>query len=192
VRLLARSGIDMVVLQHADAGGHWGSFLDPDRQPTDRPASSVPDLDQLIASVAAETDLPVIAAGGLMDGRDIGRVMAAGAAGAQLGTAFIACPETLASDAYRARLVSSPSTRSTHRISGRTARGLDNALMQALDSVAVAVPDYPLAYDAVKRLIAAVGDPEFAVMWAGAGASRARALPAGELVRRLIDELAAC
>lgn len=186
--LLSRSGIDMLVLQHTDAGGHSGAFLDLGNR--ERPASATPDLDRLVASCAEELALPVIAAGGLMDGRDIGRVIAAGAAGAQLGTAFIACPETSASEAYRARLVSNPATRSTHRISGRLARGIESALIQALEGIDVAVPDYPVAYDAVKRLVAAVGDPEFAVMWAGAGSSRARALPAAELIMRLIEELA--
>jgi nitronate monooxygenase len=183
-RELARSGIDVIVLQHSDAGGHSGAFLGD-------PADAGSELATLVAAMRTELELPVVAAGGLMDGGDIGAVLAAGAAAAQLGTAFVACPETLASDTYRDRLRGRRATRTTARISGRSARGIENPLMQALDGLDVEVPDYPLTYDAIKQLVAAVNEPAFSVMWAGAGAARARPMPAAELVGRLEDELAA-
>ena len=184
-RLLEERGIDFVVLQHSDAGGHSGRFL------REEDSDDGQDLETLVRAAVAALGIPVVAAGGLMDGRDVHRILGAGAAGAQLGTAFAVCPETMAGEAYRARLLEGGMTRVTARISGRPARGLDNSLMQTLAELEVEIPDYPLTYDAVKQLIAATNEADFSVMWAGAGAGRARRMGAADLVRRLADELGA-
>jgi nitronate monooxygenase len=184
-RLLEKRGIDFVVLQHSDAGGHSGRFLEEEL------GDEGQDLESLVQAVVASLEIPVVAAGGMMDGRDVRRVLGAGAAGAQLGTAFAVCPETLTGKAYRARLLEGGVTRVTSRISGRPARGLDNSLMRALTDLEAAIPDYPLTYDAVKQLIAATNEADFSVMWAGTGAGRTRFIGAADLVRRLSDELGA-
>ena len=112
------------------------------------------------------------------------------AATASCGTAFIGAVESLAGADYR-RMLTEARTRLTGAISGRPARGLDNALMQWAATVDAPVPDYPLTYDGVKQLVAAVADPTFSVMWAGAGASRSRFMAAAELVRQIEREMSA-
>ncbi len=182
--LLADNGVDGLVMQGYGAGGHSGAFL----APPDPATGGRQGLLKLIRDTVAAVTLPVIAAGGLMDGADVREMLDAGASGAQLGTAFIGCPESLASDAYR-RALPGGSTELSSRISGRPARGLNNELMRWASAVAAEPPDYPLTYDGVKQLIAARNDSGFSVMWAGEGAARTRALPAAELVRRIQSEL---
>ena len=132
-----------------------------------------------------------------MDGAGIAAVLDLGAVAAQLGTAFIACPESSADAAHRAALFGPAAgrTQMTALISGRPARGLPNGITALTDSVLAgrAVPDYPIAYDAAKALAAAArarGDGGFGAQWAGQGAPLARALPAAELMAALKDELA--
>lgn len=126
-----------------------------------------------------------------MDGSGIVAALALGAAGAQLGTAFIACPESAADAAYRSGLFGPGAhrTRVSAAISGRPARGLENDFMRRADETRVA--PYPYAYDIGKALNAAAraaGDHGYAAQWAGQGAPLARALPAAELVRLLDEE----
>jgi nitronate monooxygenase len=181
------AGVDIVIAQGAEAGGHRGVF-DPEQE----------DLQLgtfvLVRAIAAASRLPVIAAGGIMDGRGIAAALQLGAAGVQLGTAFILSPESVANNAYRAALKSQRSheTRITSVISGRPARGLVNRMHTEVDRpTAPAVPDYPIAYDAGKALTAAAtarDNHEFAAQWAGQGAPLAREMPAGELVEMLVRE----
>lgn len=175
------AGVDVLVAQGIEAGGHRGNF---DPAAADAQHGTL----DLVRGLVAAFDLPVVAAGGIMDGAGIAAARAAGACGAQLGTAFIACPESAADAAYRARLVGGEPTRFTKNVSGRAARGFANAL----SALSAAPPDYPLAYDAAKALHAAAlrqGSREYAVQWAGSGAARARALPAADLVERLAAEM---
>ena len=178
---LAETGVDAIVVQGYGAGGHSGAFL----QEPDPGTAGMAGLVDLVQRAVAAVPVPVVAAGGLMDGDDVRRVLAAGAVAAQLGTAFVASPESLAGPAYRSRLLSGGETRLTRLISGRQARGLVNPLLEALEGLGLNPPDYPLTYAAVKRLVAAAGDPAFSVMWAGEGAGRATPLPAAELVQRI-------
>jgi len=183
--LLAASGVDVLVMQSYDAGGHSGAFLgSPDPMSGGRAG-----LVNLIRETARCVDLPLVAAGGLMDGADIREVLDAGAAGAQLGTAFIGTPESLAGDEYRQMLKTSKQTEITEVISGRPARGLINPLMTWAGSVNLPVPDYPFTYDAVKQLVALSDDPTFSVMWAGTGAGRTRDLPVQAVLQRIADVL---
>ncbi len=190
-RSIAAAGIDAIVAQGIEAGGHRGMF-DPDAH--DDALGTV----ALTRLLVRETPLPVIAAGGIMDGAGIAAALDLGAVAAQLGTAFIACPESAASDAYRAALTGEGGyhTVLTSLISGRPARALANRFT-ALEAQRAGgrPPDYPIAYDAGKALhaaAAATGEHGFGAHWAGQGAPLARALPAGELVRVLGEELAAC
>ena len=186
----SRVGVDAVVAQGFEAGGHRGMFTPsaPDSQ------MGVLALTRLLV---AQLDLPVIAAGGIMDGRGIAAVLALGAAAAQLGTAFIACPESSADQYHRDALFGpgAAMTQMTTVISGRPARCLPNKFT-ALRSAALkdlAVPDYSIAYDAGKALTAAAkakGDGGFGPQWAGQGAPLARAMPADLLIATLRDELA--
>ena len=139
--------------------------------------------------------IPVIAAGGIMDGAGVAASLTLGAAAAQLGTAFIACPESSADAGYRAALLGPPAehTVMTSAISGRPARCLANRFTALGVGVEQgAVPDYPIAYDAGKALHAAAkaaGEFGYGAQWAGQGAPLARALPAAELVARLRSEM---
>lgn len=181
------AGVDMLVAQGVEAGGHRGTY-DPAIEP------NISTLD-LTRQLVRQSRLPVIAAGGLMDGVDLATALRAGAVAGQFGTAFVACPESAASVAYRAALLQQPPlpTALTTVISGRPARGLTNRFMHDVDQPGrPAVAAYSRAYQAGKALIAAAqqaGDPGFAVQWAGTGVGRARALPAAELVRTLAAEL---
>ncbi len=182
---LAAAGCDAIVAQSHGAGGHSGAFLGPPDPATGQRKG----LLALIAATAKAVDVPVVAAGGLMTGADIRMALEAGADAVQLGTAFVACPESHCSDAYRRRLLSAPETRLTAAISGRPARGIVNPLMTLCESFGPELPDYPLTYDGSKQLIAARSDPEFAVMWAGEGVAAARSQPAAALMATLVQEL---
>ena len=183
----AKSGIDVVVAQGWEAGGHRGIF-DPDAR--DDRLGTV----SLTRLLAKRSRLPIIAAGGIMDGQGIGAALKLGATAAQLGTAFIACPESSADEAYRAALFSPATqhTTMTRAISGRPARCLPNAFTRLGDEVGLRPPDYPVAYDAGKALNAAAkasGESGYGAQWAGQGAPLARALPAAALVTALASEL---
>jgi len=184
------AGMHGIVAQGIEAGGHRGVFdcAAPD------PQLGTFALTRLLT---AEIDLPVIAAGGIMDGGGIAAALNLGAVAAQLGTAFIDCAESAADDAYRAALHGPGGyhTRLTPVISGRPARALENRFT-ASDSVAQrgTPPAYPIAYDAGKALHAAAkaaGEHGFGAQWAGQGAPLARTLPAAELVAVLARELQA-
>lgn len=188
-RAVEAAGIDAVVAQGWEAGGHRGVF-DPDA-PDDRLGTLT--LTRLLAS---RTGLPVIAAGGIMDGRGIRATLDLGAVAAQLGTAFVACPESGADQAYRDALTGpgAEHTVMTSAISGRPARCLANRYTQWGQQVGLSAPGYPAAYDAGKALNAAAkaaGESGFGAQWAGQGAPLARAMPTGELVATLATECGA-
>lgn len=180
------AGIDAVVAQGYEAGGHRGVF-DPEL-PDDRLGTLA-----LTRLLVRESRLPVIAAGGIMDGTGIRAALDLGAMAAQLGTAFVGCPESAADAAYRMALAS-PAARHTvmtAAISGRRARCLANLFTAWADHAEAHVPDYPVAYDAGKALNAAAkatGEGGFGAQWAGQGAPLARFLPAAELIALLAGE----
>jgi nitronate monooxygenase len=181
-------GINAIVAQGYEAGGHRGIF-DPGKE--DLAIGTL----ALVRMIVTRTKLPVIAAGGIMDGAGISAAMKLGAAGVQLGTAFILCPESSASQEYRSQLKSERSHKTgiTKNISGRPARGIINRFHTLRDTSKTmpTVPDYPIAYDAGKALNTAsqrLGNFEFAPHWAGQGAPLAREMPAADLFRTLIAE----
>jgi nitronate monooxygenase len=186
-----KAGVDAVVAQGYEAGGHRGVF-DPDARQDGQ--LGVLALTRLLVGKIA---LPVIAAGGIMDGAGIAAVLDLGAEAAQLGTAFVGCPESSADRYYRGALFApGAATAMTRLISGRPARCLQNKFTALKDGElkGLAIPDYPTAYDAGKALAVAAkakGDGGFGAQWAGEGAGRARVMPAAQLVQILADELKA-
>lgn len=185
------AGVDGIIAQGYEAGGHRGVF---DPQAVDAQLG-VMALTRLLVS---RIDRPVIAAGGIMDGAGVAAALTLGAAAAQLGTAFIACPESSADPYHREALLgpSANATEMTALISGRLARCLANSFTRLKDAdlKGASPPDYPIAYDAGKALAAAAkarGDGGFGAQWAGQGAPLAREMPAADLVAALARELAA-
>jgi nitronate monooxygenase len=184
---LEEAGIDAIVAQGIEAGGHRGVF---DTDAIDERLS----MSVLFRLLVRQSKLPVIAAGGIMDGFGIRAALDLGAAGAQLGTAFVLCPESSANASYRANLKSARAavTRLTTTLSGRPARGIVNRFIEHAE--AAGRPDiaaYPVAYDAAKQLNAAaakLGNSEFAAQWAGQGAPLAREMPTADLVATLVAE----
>jgi nitronate monooxygenase len=187
-RTAAAAGVDAVVAQGYEAGGHRGVF-DP-LEHDDRLSTLA-----LTRLLVKRIDVPVIAAGGIMDGAGISAALRLGASAAQLGTAFIACPESAADAGYRAALSgdSANHTVMTSAISGRPARCLRNEFTRlGAEVTARDIPAYPIAYDAGKALHAAAkaaGEFGYGAQLAGQGAPLARALPAAELVARLAEEI---
>jgi nitronate monooxygenase len=187
-KAIAAAGIDAVVAQGYEAGGHRGVF-DSDG-PDDRLG-----MVALTRLLVRRLDIPVIAAGGIMDGAGIAASLTLGAAAAQLGTAFIASPESSADAGYRAALLGSAAKHTVMMtaISGRPARCLANRFTALGVGVEPgAVPDYPIAYDAGKALHAAAkaaGEFGYGAQWAGQGAPLTRAVPAAELVACLRSEV---
>jgi nitronate monooxygenase len=187
-RSIARAGVDAVVAQGVEAGGHRGVF-DPEAH-DDRLGTIA-----LTRLLVRKLEIPVIAAGGIMDGAGIAACLLLGASAAQLGTAFIACHESAADQGYRAALLGNAAehTVMTNVISGRPARCLANRFTALGDLAGGAVvPDYPIAYDAAKSLNAAAkaaGETGYGAQWAGQGAPMARSLPAATLVAELQSEM---
>lgn len=188
-RAIEAAGIDAVVAQGIEAGGHRGLF---DPNASDDALGMV----ALTRLLVRQTGVPVIAAGGIMDGAGIAAALDLGAVAAQLGTAFVACPESAADEAYRAALTGAGAyhTILTSLISGRPARALANRFTALSELVGDRLPpDYPIAYDAGKALHAAAkaqGEHGFGAQWAGQGAPLSRAMPAADLVAVLREELA--
>jgi len=188
-RLLAEAGVDGIVAQGAEAGAHRGTFAAPFE------AAMVPLL-ELVRGIRGAVSCPVVASGGLMDGRDIARALRLGAAAAQLGTAFLASPESGAAPAYKDAILAArrDATIITRAFSGRPARGLLNEFTARLAGREDAILPYPLQ-NALTRAMrggaAQRGESGFLSLWAGQGVARARAMPAAALVRALLAEAAA-
>jgi nitronate monooxygenase len=183
-RLLERGGVDAVIAQGIEAGGHRGTFASPFEDAQLGTMALVP---QIVDAVS----VPVIAAGGIADGRGIAAALMLGAAAAQLGTAFLGCPEAVLEPVYRQAL-SQPRaarTRVTRLFSGRPARALVTRFLEEMAGEEAHTPDFPLQRILTNHLArAAAGDPELMAMWAGQAAPLLRSLPAAELVSTLIRE----
>lgn len=176
-RAIAAAGVDAIVAQGIEVGGHRGVF---DPSAPDEALGTMVLTRLLMRQVSA----PIIAAGGIMDRAGIAAALDLGAAAAQLGTAFVACPKSAADDAYRGALAGPAAhhTAVTAVISGRPARTLANRFTALGDRLAaLQPPDYPITYDAGKALHAAAkakGEHGFGAHWAGQGAPLCRPMPA--------------
>jgi nitronate monooxygenase len=188
-RAIVKAGVHAVLAQGFEAGGHRGVF-DPDAEDAWLGTMA------LTRILVQQLDVPVIAAGGIMDGAGIAAALRLGASAAQLGTAFIACPESDADAGYRAALAGDAANHTvmTRAISGRPARCLRNRFTALGAGVSPQdIPAYPIAYDAGKALNAAAKaahETGYGAHWAGQGAPLARTLPAAQLVAALAEELA--
>ncbi len=186
-RAAVDAGVQAVVAQGYEAGGHRGVF---DADAEDDCLGTL----ALTRLLVRQLDVPVIAAGGIMDGAGIAAVLRLGAGAAQLGTAFVACPESDADAGYRRALASNAAyhTVMTRAISGRPARCLSNRYTVLGAGIAPRhIPSYPIAYDAGKALNSAAKSAHeagYGAQWAGQGAPLARELPAAELVSALAEE----
>ena len=187
---IEKAGIDAIVAQGIEAGGHRGMF---DVQAADDELTT----QELVKLLAQHTHLPIIATGGIMNGQDIKVALDNGAAAAQLGTAFLLCPESATNAGYRANLKqqTADNTTLTSAISGRPARGIVNSFIETGAQYDLSkLPDYPIAYDVGKQLNAAAtksGSDEYAAHWAGQNVAKVREMPAAELVKTLVKELQA-
>ena len=182
-RWLQQQGVDAVIAQGVEAGGHRGMFLSGD---IDGQVGTFALLPQLVAAL----DVPVIAAGGIADARCVAAAQALGAAGVQVGTAYLLCDESRASPLHRQALQSAfaEHTVLTSLFSGRPARGIVNRLIRELGARPDAVPAFPLAGNAIGSLRAAAepqGVDHFSPLWAGQNASGCQAVPAAQLTEAL-------
>ncbi|WP_160051606.1 nitronate monooxygenase [Nocardiopsis sp. FR26] len=177
-------GADGVCAQGVEAGGHRAAF-DPALS-ADRP------LRELLPDVVAAVDVPVIATGGIMDGADVARVLSSGAAAAQLGTAFLRCPESGAHPAHKAALADPAFTETTltRAFTGRPARGLVNRFVAEHPEAPHAYPEVHHMTRPLRAAAASAGDPHGMALWAGTGFRRATDAPAAEVVARLRREAA--
>jgi nitronate monooxygenase len=183
---LEQNGADAVIAQGAEAGGHRGMFL------TDKIASQ-PGTMSLVPQVVDAVRVPVIAAGGIADGRGIAAAFALGAAGVQIGTAYLRTPESKASALGKAALAaaSDDATVITNVMTGRPARGVANRLMREVGPVSPDAPAFPHAATALAPLKAAaekLGRVDFTNLWAGQSVALGRELGAAELTRTLAGE----
>lgn len=185
-RAWAELGADAVCVQGMEAGGHRGSFLHA-------PEEAMIGLFALLPLVARAVEIPLIAAGGIMDGRGMLAAEALGAAASQLGTAFLACPESSAAPAWKRDLPNVEAHRvvTIRSFSGRAARGLRNHYVAMMEAGADELPPYPVlnALTApLRRAAAQAGRGDLLSEWCGQAAALARSLPAAELVAVLMDE----
>jgi nitronate monooxygenase len=187
-RWLQAHGVDAVIAQGLEAGGHRGMFLSDDLNTQVGTFALLPQIVQAV-------NVPVIAAGGIADAKGVAAAMALGAAGVQVGTAYLLCPEASTSALHRAALKSgAPSfTALTNLFTGRPARGIVNRIMRELGPISAAAPAFPLATSAIAPLRASAegrGSSDFSPLWAGQNVRGCKEVPAGVLTRELASALA--
>lgn len=183
-RWLEEQGVDAIIAQGAEAGGHRGMFLTGDLTTQ---AGTLALLPQIVRAVR----VPVIASGGIADAKGVAAAFALGAAGVQVGTAYLLCPEATTNAVHRAALKSEAArhTALTNLFTGRPARGIVNRLMRELGPMSEVPPAFPLATAAIAPLRAkaeAKGSGDFSPLWAGQNASGCREVPAAQLTRELL------
>ena len=186
-RWLEAQGVDAIIAQGLEAGGHRGIFLSEDLT-----TQSV--RLRWCRKSCGEVRRPVIAAGGIADSKGVAAAMKLGAAGVQIGTAYLLCPEATTTPIHRAALKSDSArhTTLTNLFTGRPARGIVNRLIKELGPISSAVPAFPLATAAIAPLRAKVeskGSGEFSPLWAGQNTTGCKEIPAAELTRQLAAEL---
>ncbi len=189
-RWLEARGVDVVIAQGYEAGGHRGMFLASD---LDAALESQSGAMALVPQIVDAVSIPVVAAGGIADGRGIAAAFALGACGTQIGTAYLLCPEAATPPLHRDALreADSDTTVLTNVFTGRPARVLPNRLPRELGPMTDAAPDFPLPLGAtapVRATAAQQGDGEFTPLWSGQAATLAREMPAQVLTLALANE----
>lgn len=180
---LESHGADAIIAQGVEAGGHRGMFLSSD-------LTTQIGVFSLLSQVRSAVNVPVIAAGGIATAEGVASALALGAAGVQIGTAYLLCPEATTSLVHRAALKSQAAqqTALTNVFSGRPARGIMNRLMREIGPISDLAPEFPLASGAVSPLRAAaekLGRGDFSPLWAGQDTTGCREIPAAQLTREL-------
>ena len=182
---LETHGADAIIAQGLEAGGHRGMFLSDDL------TTQIGTL-ALVPQIVEKVSIPVIAAGAIADSRGVAAAMALGAAGVQVGTAYLLCPEATTSALHRTALKSEAArhTALTNLFTGRPARGIVNRIMRELGPISAAVPAFPLAGSAMAPLRAHAegrGSDDFSPLWSGQNNRGCREISAGVLTRALAD-----
>jgi nitronate monooxygenase len=185
-RAWADAGADAIIAQGYEAGGHHGAFL------SDGNDAAI-GIFALVPAIKAAVGLPVIAAGGIMDGAGIAAALMLGADAVQMGTAFLLTPESIISEPWRQalRTASDDATRLTRVYSGRYARGIENRFMREFRATENEVPAYPVQNALTGELRATsakAGSSDALSLWAGQGVNAIREMPTAELIARLWDE----
>lgn len=180
-------GVDAIIAQGFDAGGHRGTYKNNYNTGQVGTMSLIP---QIVDAVS----VPVIAAGGIGDGRGIAAALSLGAEGVQMGTAFLLCPESACSELYRDALktVKDSDTCITHAFSGRPARGIRNEYIESMAGNEKNLPDFPIPTTLTGKLRNAsikIGTSAYMSLWSGQAGSLSLELPAGELVEKLISDV---
>lgn len=185
-RVWAEVGADAICAQGFEAGGHRGHFAG------ELDASLIGTM-ALVTTIRGAVDLPVVAAGGIMDGRGVAAALALGAAAAQMGTAFLLSDESAISAAWKSAITAAPDdpTRLTRAFTGRPARGIENRFMREMRALETEVPPYPVQNRLTQPMRAAAakaGDPAMLSLWAGQAVKLTRTGPAADLVRAWWEE----
>ena len=185
-RKAEKSGIDFIIAQGGEAGGHRGTWIG-------KWEDSMTGTMSLVAQLTANVSTPVIAAGGIMDGRGMAAAMALGAVGVQMGTAFLSCPEAGVHREYKNALLSAEddTTTVTKTFSGRPARGLRNRFISEMEKSDAPILPFPLQNQLTSGLRKAAleaADTDFMSMWCGQAAALSRGLPAAKLIETIISE----
>lgn len=181
---LQDNGVDAIIAQGYEAGGHRGMFLTED-------LATQTGTFALLPQIVAAVNVPVIAAGGIADRRGVVAAMALGAAGVQVGTAYLLCPEAKTSELHRAALKgeAAHTTAVTNIFSGRPARAIVNRIVRELGPCNMNVPPFPLAAAAIaalRRKAEAEGSADFTSLWAGQNVSGCEEIPAAVLTAKLL------
>jgi len=181
---LEAHGADIVIAQGLEAGGHRGHFLSHD-------LSLQMGTFALLPQIAKATKVPVVAAGGIVDAQGVAAALALGAAGVQVGTAYLLAHEATTSSIHRSALQSEAArhTALTNVFTGRPARGIVNRLMRAVGPLSAQTPEFPLATAAIAPLRAkaeSLGSGDFSPLWSGQNASACRAASAADITRALM------
>ena len=186
-RWLEARGVDAIIAQGLEAGGHRGHFLSED-------LGAQLGTFALVPQIARAVSVPVIAAGGIADPSGVAAAMTLGAAGVQVGTAYLLCPEATTTAVHRAALKSDAArvTAVTNLFTGRPARGIVNRIMRELGPMSAAAPAFPLATSAIAPLRAkaeSLGSGDFSPLWAGQNTTGCKETPAGLLTQELASEI---
>jgi nitronate monooxygenase len=180
---LEAHGADIIVAQGWEAGGHRGHFLSED-------LTMQPGTFALLPQIVEAVRLPVVAAGGVANAKSVAAAIKLGAAGVQIGTAYLLCPESTIGPLFRAALKSEAArhTAVTNVITGRPARGIVNRIIRQIGPIDPDAPEFPLAYNAVAPLRAkaeSIGRSDFSPLWAGQNVTGCKEIPAADLTREL-------
>ena len=184
---LEAQGVDAIIAQGLEAGGHRGIFASED-------LTTQVGTFALLPQIVRAVRVPVIAAGGIADAKGVAAALALGAAGAQVGTAYLLCPEATTSAVHRAALKSEAAahTALTNLFTGRPARGIVNRIMRELGPMSAAPPAFPLATSAIAPLRAKAesrGSGDFSPLWSGQNPRGCKEVPAAQLTRELAAQL---